>query len=545
MKVPRENLARLCSPPPEQIGAAVDSNVRLTREQRFQIDGRSSEELRTQLLSMLPEMSAEYDRQLLSPDQNTQTKAAFDRPLIVGGHQPELFHPGVWAKNFALRAFAKQVGGAALHIVIDNDVPLKRSVEVPVGNREHPRTIGVPFDRSVGQQPWECLPVTDRSIFDRFAQSVEQQMSPWKVSSLIEQHWHAAVRVAERSGTLADAFTAVRRHIERGWGLDNLEVRLSDLCETEVFRHFVVDVFRRLNEFRQSHNKALAEHRTAMGIGDETRPVPDLSIEGEWVETPFWVWHEDRPQRQRLFARRDRGQLELSDSNRPIAKFAEADWSTDHFSILGARGYKIRSRALTTTLFLRMFLADLFVHGIGGAIYDEVTDRLIRSFYRVDPPQFATVSATLWLPIAKPFEVTPEDARRLERHHRRLHYSPEDFLGESKSREVEQLLARKRSLLGDQRKAEKRTGLSRSERRALRPENAKRYRRLHEVNNDLSARLSVEKQEAVRHLRGVQLELEANAVLKRREFSFALFPEAELRSFLTGLFSADPLIAST
>jgi hypothetical protein len=22
--------------------------------------------------------------------------------LIVGGHQPELFHPGVWLKNFAL-----------------------------------------------------------------------------------------------------------------------------------------------------------------------------------------------------------------------------------------------------------------------------------------------------------------------------------------------------------------------------------------------------------------------------------------------------------
>ena len=28
------------------------------------------------------------------------------RPLIVTGHQPELFHPGVWIKNFAVDAIA-------------------------------------------------------------------------------------------------------------------------------------------------------------------------------------------------------------------------------------------------------------------------------------------------------------------------------------------------------------------------------------------------------------------------------------------------------
>ena len=42
---------------------------------------------------------------------------------------------------------------------------------------------------------------------------------------------------------------------------------------------------------------------------------------------------------------------------------------------LSSRGIKLRTRALTTTLFARLVLSDMFLHGIGGAKYDQVTDR--------------------------------------------------------------------------------------------------------------------------------------------------------------------------
>src|SRR5262249_2863990 len=48
----------------------------------------------------------------------------------------------------------------------------------------------------------------------------------------------------------------------------------------------------------------------------------------------------------------------------------------------------------------RLFLADLFVHGIGGGKYDEITDELVRRFYGGEPPDFLVLSATLWLPVA-------------------------------------------------------------------------------------------------------------------------------------------------
>ncbi|MFN9917551.1 MAG: hypothetical protein ACK53L_33510, partial [Pirellulaceae bacterium] len=45
-----------------------------------------------------------------------------DRPLILSGHQPELFHPGVWFKNFLLSSLAARHQAVALNIQVDHDL---------------------------------------------------------------------------------------------------------------------------------------------------------------------------------------------------------------------------------------------------------------------------------------------------------------------------------------------------------------------------------------------------------------------------------------
>ena len=67
---------------------------------------------------------------------------------------------------------------------------------------------------------------------------------------------------------------------------------------------------------------------------------------------------------------------------------------TRAFLDLGQRGLKVRSRALTNTLYARLFLCDLFIHGIGGGKYDEVTDDMIRRYYGIEPPEYLVLSAT-------------------------------------------------------------------------------------------------------------------------------------------------------
>ncbi len=58
------------------------------------------------------------------------TPASLDR-MVVTGHQPELFHPGVWVKNFAVAGLARQSGAVGLNLIVDNDIPKGPSIRVP------------------------------------------------------------------------------------------------------------------------------------------------------------------------------------------------------------------------------------------------------------------------------------------------------------------------------------------------------------------------------------------------------------------------------
>jgi len=57
-------------------------------------------------------------------------------------------------------------------------------------------------------------------------------------------------------------------------------------------------------------------------------------------------------------------------------------------TFLKEKKLKIRPKALLLTLFNRLFISDLFIHGLGGAKYDMVTDEIIIEFFKVEPPHF-------------------------------------------------------------------------------------------------------------------------------------------------------------
>src|SRR5207302_148544 len=75
----------------------------------------------------------------------------------------------------------------------------------------------------------------------------------------------------------------------------------------------------------------------------------------------------------------------------------EACCAVERLRALAAGGVRLRTRALTTTMFARYLLGDLFLHGIGGAKYDELGDAISGRFFGVEPPGYLTLSMTLWL----------------------------------------------------------------------------------------------------------------------------------------------------
>jgi len=180
---------------------------------------------------------------------------------------------------------------------------------------------------------------------------------------------------------------------------------------------------------------------------------------------------------------------------------------------LETKGIKIRSRALMTTLYARLFLGDLFIHGIGGGKYDELTDEIIRRFYNVEPPAYLVLSGTLHLPLPT-FPAKPDDCRRFAHELRDLHWNPQRHVSSA-----QELAARKNEWIARQ-PAEP---LQRRE----------RYQMLRQLNTALQA-FAKEKERLVHEeLDRCHREVQANRVLQSREYAFCLYPEETLRPFCT------------
>jgi len=433
MQAPREDGQTLFEPAPEQTGELIADNVALREGRDYDVQGRPLGELirraRIELLHAARRYTAGYR------DIRRDAHGATERPILLAGHQPELFHPGVWLKNFALGRLAECHGATAVNLLIDNDTLRETTVRVPSGSRRKPRFVSVAFDRPGPVVPYEQRSVLDWRLFRRFGDQAAEQIAPFVGDPLVEDYWPLAVARAEETGNLGLGLAQARHLLEDRWGLETLEVPQSVICGMESFRWLLAHLLANLPRLIEVYNDVVHEYRRRHGIRGQAHPVPDLSTDGGWLEAPFWVWTANDPRRRALLARYDNDRIELGDGSGlrlalPLTPEGNAADAVDRLGELAARGVKIRSRALTTTLWARLALGDLFIHGIGGAKYDELTDTLIERFFDLKPPRFMVASATLHVVGGKP----RADARRirdLKQQLRRLTYQPERFLGDN------------------------------------------------------------------------------------------------------------------
>ncbi len=520
LRAPVEDRTALIEPPFDQIRDLVTEN--LCRRDQFDCDlhGRSLTELsqlaRTNLMSAARRWTSAYRNVAAQPTDPVGL-------IYVAGHQPQMFHPGVWLKNFALGALAEEHGATAINLVIDNDILAEASLSVPSGTAEDPHVVKIPFDRPDARVPHEERRIEDRALFESFDRRVEDAIASLVPNPLIGQYWQLVQARSKETDNLGACLAQARHQLEGSWGLGTLEVPQSRVCEGEAFQWFVAHLLADLPEFREVHNQAVREYRLAHHIRSTSHPVPELAEEGSWLEAPLWVWTADESRRRRLFARSLGNEIALSDrqaweTRLPLRRDGDAGRAVDRLLQLQRDGVRIRSRALVTTLWARLALGDLFIHGIGGAKYDQVTNALMERFFRVRPPCFMVVSATLHLPIER-HRATPADARAIDQELRNLTYHPERYLNGSDASPRELIDAKSQWIATPQTKenARKRCCAIRAINAALQPPLEERRRQLLEQQTPILRRLKAE------------------SVLARRDYAFCLYPEATLRKFLSQL----------
>ena len=438
LRAPTVDAGVLIEPPASAIAGAITANSNQLAGWDYDFQGRSARVLRSAVRQEVITLAQRFLARhcLTSPDAASEASRRSDCPLIVTGHQPELFHPGVWIKNFATASIAEAVGGVGLNLIVDNDIPKSSSIVVPVTDQGTIRLYRVDFDRWGGDAPFEDSPVLDEERFSTFPDRVRSLLGHAVADPLIDEFWPRVLMRRAEARTHGLRFSLARRELEASWGVENLEVPLSEVCETDGFYWFISHLLAQLPRYREIHNRSLDDYRAAHGIRSRNHPVASLVRQGDWLEAPFWIWRADQPRRRALLVRQRPREMDLRIAGEddvllvlPLAPEREACCAVERLRSLADRAVRLRTRALTTTLFSRFMLGDLFVHGIGGAKYDELGDEIARRFFGTEPPSFLTVSMTLWLGL--PIDATmPEDLARVERDMRDLRFNPDRHLSE-------------------------------------------------------------------------------------------------------------------
>lgn len=443
--------------------------------------------------------------------------------LVVTGHQVEFYHAGVWAKVIAADAICRRAGASgqvAFDLLVDHDVVDHLGFDVPAeaeGGGWERKAVAFAPPRALAA---EHLEAPTREAFERWDAAVARHRGSDALA-----HWMSLLRPAgDAPRSYTQWMSRARSRFERAMDLRVHHVPTSLLCGTASWLQFVHEWITKADDRREAYNRHLAAYRQRQGINNAQHPMPDLVRSddprgGTLVELPFWIYRPGEA-RERLFIRRCGEVLFLQTAT------AEHDVTRSLAPAL-AQGFMLRPRALALTMFVRLYIADVFIHGIGGALYDQITDGLLRELYGVAPP-YGCVSAAWLLPLGKEYPLENLSALTWRRHHA-LHnpqLSMDPFT--AVRTDVAELVHDRRETieqLGASLEAARRDRDARLHRRAL-------FERLHRLNGHLHAKAPRILANLDRQLADARRALEQNRVLLWREWFVALHDSGSLRQLI-------------
>jgi hypothetical protein len=362
----------------------------------------------TESLSIAPD--AERWRSLLGAWKPSDEAAAFrrelglptDRPVVMTGHQAQLWHPGILAKYLAADAFARSMspggGAATAWLLVDQDVNAPAAVRVPVRAASGD---GAADARALRVEVWaadgggagggEDVPTGRRPAFRPAALPVLEPGERYaaagvgpglaRIRAALERHagaGSAAAQVGAAVGELLEPLLPGR----------GITVPSLALSRTALFAGVVERLRRDPAACTRAYNAAVAAHpRERVGLLKDD-------------ELPLWAMGQ-----------------ELGAVRRRVTVTSLSETPVEHLA----------PRALLMTGLFRMAGCDLFIHGTGGGGagghdgYDRITEAWLGEWLGSTLAPSAVVTATLRLRIAHAGPDAGELRRRRWAWHRAIH----------------------------------------------------------------------------------------------------------------------------
>ena len=429
----------------EKIPLILEENEKILSQYSFKILNQPFQTIRKRSRKNILREAFKFSSKF---DSSLERKINFIPQFIIQtGHQPVFFHPGIWMKNILLDALLKSFHSdkykcLGLNIILDNDVIKDLSLFLPVcSDSGHLKLEETDFFSASQGIPFEERPLPTLEQINKFTENISNKLKPLRnkkiltnflnFSQCLENSFHFCNQNYNNSN-FGEFLGMSRRFYESEINPIYLELPFSRICNSDEFLSFFLEIIKNIEVFSRIYNDRLDEYRKFFRIKNQANPCPNLEIKKNLIEAPFWIIC-NKGERRSLYILKEDNKVNLyNDFMGKILTFNKDDselLKKLKFN-LTEMGLKIRPKALLLTLYNRLFISDLFIHGLGGAKYDQVTDEIIKEFFKVEPPRFLTTSCTLLLDFKEASNTSNLKVFTLKKKIRDLEFNPERYLRE-------------------------------------------------------------------------------------------------------------------
>jgi len=540
-KVP-QNKQIFLSPSENKIGSLIEENKKIFGQYSFTVLNQPFNKVRENSRKEVIQGALKFSSKF---DPNIEEKiSSAPQCIIQTGHQPVFFHPGIWIKNIFLNELLKSPlldKYLGLNIILDNDICKDLNLLLPVlSSTGNLRLEEVNFLSSAltPKLPFEEYPCPSLELVTKFIRNITRSLKPLELENkYILNNFKNFARCLENSSRFCSQnhkkanlgeFLSLARHLyEKEIEPTYLEIPFSRICNSDEFLSFFLEITKNIESFSKIYNNKLDEYRKLFKIRNRAHPSPNLIIKENLIEVPFWIWREGDQRRKIFILREEEKNYFYNDSYGKIF-LIEKNGLKSLFSLktlLKERGLKIRPKALLLTLYNRLFISDLFIHGLGGAKYDLVTDEIIREFFKVEPPHFLTISCTLYLDFKSSPGTSDSKISALKKKIRDLEFNPERYVGK--------LFLTKKVGIQIRELVEKKTELIKKIRGVLTSaEKHKISEDIKGINNFIVEKISPLKYELGKKIEKEEEKMKQSKVHTFREFPYCFFSAKTLRNLL-------------
>jgi len=400
----------------------AESNMRLARKWQTRVADVPLGELKKLAREEGIAQATEYSRRMGVSLADFGGKSP-NAPLIMSGAAPALYHPGVWSKVFMIQRFAERHDALAIDVVVDTERFSDISVQVPrVVEGKAVGRDAITLANSSFAEYFAAIPVPERGAVKDYCAAIDHALSKlpdcaWRLN--FQAFSRALIDSVTLTNNIGELITFARRRYETSSGNDYLELPVSMWPKTRSFRLYAADIIVSANRYLAVYNEELSAYRSTHKVRSAAQPLPDLRRSGDLLELPFWMLKNGR--RLSVFSRNTGSRVQLYAENELAADLPCDIKEIERFLL----SVSFAPKALALTIFARIFLADIFVHGTGGNRYDQIADKLIRRYYGVEPPGFVVVSVDADSPLAAESDTLAKQLSQAKAALKRFRHHPE------------------------------------------------------------------------------------------------------------------------